>query len=341
MGPFLSEINTVAELDEFLSRPDEALLAFMQHLDGDVMILGASGKMGPTLARMAKRAMDATGKRGAVIAVARSPLPELDAQGIQTIRCDLLDPKAARHLPRAENVVFMAGRKFGSTGNEPLTWAANAIVPYHVASTFVDSRIAVFSTGCVYPLMHVSTGGAPEETPVGPVGEYSMSCLARERMFDYFSGTHGERVVHIRLNYAVELRYGVLVDMALKVWNGQEIDLTTGYANVIWQGDACGWALRALELASSPPRILNVTGPGILSIREIAREFGRRFGKEPRFVREENGYAYLNNSSLAIRIFGPPSVSAEQMIEWISHWVRRGGETLGKPTHYETQDGRF
>jgi len=336
-----SEIATAEELDDLLSRPSEALIEMIARLDGDIMILGAGGKMGPTLARMASRAIERARVHKQVIAVGRRPMPDLEKRGIQTIACDLLDLEAVRRLPRAENVVYMVGRKFGSTGAEAMTWAANVIAAHHAASVFAGSRIAAFSTGNVYPLLDVATGGATEETPLDPVGEYAQSCVGRERVFDYFSQTAGTRVIHIRLNYAVEMRYGVLADIAAKVWRGEAVDVATGYANVIWQGDACDHALRSLELAASPSRALNVTGPEIISVRETAREFGRLFGKEARITGKENGRAYLSNPSRAISLFGPPSVPLSQMMQWTARWMMRGGESLGKPTHFETQDGRY
>jgi len=335
------KIGSVDQLDDLLSTPSPSLIETFRGLAGDVMIIGAGGKIGPTLTRMARRAADAAGTPRQVYAVDLAPLSALEATGIQTMRCDLLDLEAVRKLPRVENVVFMAGRKFGSTGSEPVTWAVNVIAPYHVAATFTSSRIAAFSTGCVYPVMPLHTTGATEATPPNPVGEYAMSCLGRERMFDYFSRERGERVAQIRLNYAVELRYGVLVDIALKVYHGEPVDVTTGFANVIWQGDACDYVLRALPLAASPPRILNVTGPELFSVRRIARRFGDLLGKEPLFSGEENGLGYLSNAAEAHRLFGYPSVPLDRILGWTADWVRTGGETLSKPTHFETQDGSY
>jgi len=334
-------IETAPQLDEILSRPSESLISSMKRLAGDVMILGAGGKIGPTMARLAKRASEAAGVSRKVIAVDLAPLPELEREGITTISCDLLDLAAVERLPRAENIVFMAGRKFGSIGNESLTWAINVVVPYHVARTFTGARIASFSTGCVYPVMHLFTGGATEQTPADPVGEYAMSCLGRERIFDHVSETRGEKVVHIRLNYAVELRYGVIHDIASRVWKGEPVDVTTGFANVIWQGDACTYVLRSLELASSPAKILNVTGPETFSVRQVAIEFGRLFNKAVAFTGEENGRAYLNNASHLAGIFGYPQVPLSKVIEWTAHWLRGGGAALDKPTHFEVQDGKY
>ena len=334
-------IRDEAHLEEVLSRPSPALVAFLARLDGRLMVLGAGGKMGPTLVRMAQRAVEAAGVRKEVIAVGRRPLETLQAGGVRTLVCDLLDPAAVEGLPHAENVVFMAGRKFGSTGDEPATWAANVLVPYHVARTFAGARVAVFSTGCVYPLADVAGGGSTERTPPDPVGEYGMSCLGRERVFDYVSRTAGGKVVHLRLNYAVEMRYGVLADVATTVWRGGPVDLTTAWANVIWQGDACAWALRSLALAASPPKVLNVTGPETVSIRDLAETFGRLFGKPVAFTGADSGRAYLSDASEANALFGPPRVPLERLIRWTADWVRRGGRSLDKPTHYQVQDGKF
>jgi dTDP-4-dehydrorhamnose reductase len=335
------KIGSVKDLDELLSRPTDGLIEFMKNLDGDLMIIGAGGKIGPTMARLARRAIAAAGVKKSVIAVDVVDLAALQGEGIQTIRCDMMDLAAVEELPRTPNIIYMIGRKFGSTGAEHLTWAINVIVPYHVARTFQQSRIAAFSTGCVYPVAHVFSGGSPETQPADPVGEYAMSCLGRERMFDHFSETKGEKVVHIRLNYAVELRYGVLVDIATKVWKGEPVDVTTGFANVIWQGDACNQVLQSLALASHPAAILNVTGPETFAIRQVAQEFGRLMGKEPQFAGEENGRGYLNNAAKANGLFGNPSVPLDRIIEYTAQWIMAGGASLGKPTHFETQDGKY
>jgi nucleoside-diphosphate-sugar epimerase len=313
----------------------------LKTLSGDIMILGAGGKVGPTLALMAKRAVDAAGVKKRVIAVDVLPLEELAQKGVETLTCNMLDLDAVAKLPKVENIVYMVGRKFGSTGSESLTWAINVIVPYHVARTFTASRISAFSTGCVYPVVDVKTGGATEIMPADPVGEYAQSCLGRERMFDYFSENKGERVAHVRLNYAIELRYGVIYDIAAKVWAGETVDVTTGFANGIWQGDACNQALMALEMATSPATILNVTGPEIFSIREVAHTLGRLMGKEVKFSGEENGRGYLNNARKANALFGNPTVPLGRVIEWVAQWVKAGGPSLGKATHFETQNGKY
>ncbi len=340
MTPLPDSLDSLAALEDQMSAPSAALIDMLRRIDGDFLILGAGGKMGPTLARMLRRGIDAASSRARVIAVARKRLPELEALGVESIPCDLMDLAAVRALPRAANVIYMAGRKFGSTGAEHLTWASNVILPYHAAATFTGSRVVMFSTGCVYPLVHRDTGGCAEDVPPAPVGEYAQSCLGRERLFDYFSQEAGERVVHIRLFYAVELRYGVLVDVAARVWNGEPVDVRTGFANVIWQGDACDHILRSLELAASPAAVLNVTGP-IVSIREAALEFGRRFGKPVTFENTENGIGYLGDPTRALNRFGALTVPVERMLAWIAAWFQSGGHTLGKPTHFEAQDGKY
>ncbi len=341
MGKLPATIESVGHLEDCLSSPSEALVEYFRGLQGDVMILGAGGKIGPTMARMAWRAVDAAGVKKDVIAVDVAPLEELSSCGITTYTADLLDLESVKNLPHAENIVYMVGRKFGSTGSEWLTWAINTMLPHNVAQVFTGSRISVFSTGCVYPVVHVFTGGSTEDDPAEPVGEYAMSCLGRERVFDYYSAEKGEKVVHIRLNYALELRYGVLVDIARKVFNGDPVDVTTGFMNGIWQGDCCDQVLRSFELASSPSEILNVTGPETLSVRWIANRFGRLLGKEAIITGEENGMGYLSNASKANALFGNPAVPIGRTIEWVADWLRGGGGVIDKPTHFETQDGKY
>jgi len=339
--PYPPTIDTVEQLEEILSRPLPSLVEFVRSLPGDILVIGAGGKVGPSLTRMAKRAVEAAGVRKRVVAVDKADLSALESYGIETIQCDLLDPQAVERLPRCENVYYLVGRKFGSDGQEHLTWAINVMVAHNVARVFTGSRIAAFSTGCVYPVVPLTTAGCTEAMPPDPVGEYAMSCLGRERMFDYFSHAAGERVVQCRLNYAIELRYGVLVDIATRVWDGEPVDVTTGFANGIWQGDACNQILQAIGLASSPQTVLNITGPEIFSVREAAEWFGQAFGKPAIIQGQENGRGYLNNARRANALFGNPSVPLGRMMEWIAHWIRRGGERLGKPTHFETQNGKY
>lgn len=334
-------IASVTELDDLMSQPSERLLDFFRHLEGDLMIVGASGKTGPTLARMAIRAVKATGSQKKVYVVARSAMDDLVAEGCEAIRCDLSDWEAVAKLPRVPNLVFLVGFKFGAEGLKSQTWAINTIVPYHVARHFQGSRIASLSTGCVYPVMPLSSGGATELTPPEPVGEYAQSCLGRERMFDYFADRGLESVAHIRLNYAVECRYGVLRDIGEKVLRGEALDLTTGYANVIWQGDAAEQILLSLDIASSPAKILNLTGPECFSIQQVAEEFARLLGKKAIFSGEPNGYGYLNNAAQACSLFGYPRVPLNTIVKWTADWLKNAGPSLGKPTHFETQDGKY
>lgn len=341
MDKYPQYIETTEQLEDILSRPSDATVESVAGYNSDIMILGSGGKIGPTMARMVKRAMGAAGIKKQVIAVDVMPMPELEKHGIKTIVCNMLDIDAVKSLPKVENIIYMVGRKFGSTGTEWITWATNVMVPHNVASVFTASRIAVFSTGCVYPVVPLGSGGSVETDMANPVGEYAQSCLGRERMFDYYAAEKGERVVQIRLNYAVELRYGVLVDIATKVFRSEAVDLTTGYINGIWQGDVCSQVIQSLEYASNPASILNITGPETISVRWAASEFGRLFDKEPIFVGEENGVGYLNNAAKANSLFGNPTVPIGTMICWIAHWIKNGGENIGKPTHFETQNGKY
>lgn len=344
-GEWPATIDTVNQLEELLTRPTPAALAALKTLDSDLVILGVSGKMGPTLAQMARRALTQLGLPYKVYGVARFGQPgvqaALNAQGIETIACDLLDRAALAQLPPSKNVIFMAGQKFGTTGNQQLTWAINTYLPALVCERYLDARIVAFSTGNVYPLTAVVAGGSREEDEVQPVGEYASSCLGRERIFEYFSRSHGLYCAIMRLNYAIELRYGVLVDVAQKVLRGEPVDLTMGAANVIWQGDANGQALAMLPLCSTPPTVLNVTGPETVSIRRTAEAFGAIFGVAPHFTGSEAPTALLSNAGKAQSHFGYPTVPLARLISWIAAWVQQGGPLLNKPTHFETRDGRF
>jgi nucleoside-diphosphate-sugar epimerase len=341
----MTAIRTEAELEERLSRPSAADVEFMRELEGDLLILGVAGKMGPSLARRARRAADEAGVRKRIVGVARFSNPrvreELEAAGVETICADLLDEEQLQALPELPNVIYMAARKFGTTGNEYLTWALNTYLPGRVAERFRRSRIVAFSSGNVYPLVPIAHGGPTEATPPDPVGEYAQSVLGRERMFEYFSARYGTPVTLLRLNYAIDLRYGVLVDIALKVYQRQPVNLAMGQVNVIWQGDANSVALRAFRLCQSPPAVLNVTGPETVSVRSLAWKFARRFGVEPIFEGTEAPTALLSDASLCHRLFGYPEVTLEQMIEWVAEWIRAGGVLWNKPTHFEVRDGRF
>jgi nucleoside-diphosphate-sugar epimerase len=341
----LAAIPTVEHLEELLSEPSDALVKTFAQVPGDILVLGVGGKMGPCLARMAKRAGRSAGSSGRVIGVARFSDPQLEAKlhshQIETCQADLLDEAHLARLPDAPNVIFMAGMKFGSTGQEPLTWAMNTHIPSLVSKRYSRSRIIAFSTGNVYGLVPVASGGSLETDFPKPVGEYAMSCLGRERIFDYFSHSTNTPMALIRLNYASELRYGVLTDLAQRVRAGEAIDLAMGHLNTIWLGDANDMALRALSHASSPPFVLNVTGPEVLSVRQVCEQFGRLMDRRPQFKGVESARALLNNAQRAFQLFGLPRVSAEQMIRWTADWVMRGQPTLNKPTHFESRSGKF
>ena len=332
----------VDHLEEVMTRPTPELVAELARASGDLIILGIGGKIGPTLARLAKRACP--DKR--VVGVARfseAGLREnLTADGIECIAADLLDRDQVDTLPKLPNVIFMAGRKFGSSGQEELTWAMNAHVPALVAESFAASRIVAYSTGCVYPYVDVRHGGATEAAPMlPPPGAYANSCVAREQMFQYFSRLRGTPGRTIRLNYAIDMRYGVLHDVASRVKAGEMIDLATGHVNVIWQGDANAMVLRALGHCTTPTSPLNVSGPETISVRWLADQFGQRFGNKPVLKGTEAPDAWLINVSESIRLLGQPRVPLERMIDWTADWVARGMPSLGKDTHFDTRDGAF
>ena len=334
-------ISDIAALDELLCRPSQALIDDLGKVDGDIMVLGVAGKMGPTLAGLAKAALP--GRR--VIGVARFSEPGtkhwLQVRGIETINCDLLDEAAIGALPKAPNIVFMAGRKFGAEGDLALTWAMNSHVPALVAQAFKGSRIVAFSTGCVYPFVPVDSGGSREEMQPDPPGEYAQSCVGRERMFEYFSKKFATPGRLFRLNYAIDMRYGVLYDIASKVLRGKPIDVSLGHVNFIWQGDASSQALRCLAYCDTPTSPINVSGHDILAVRDLAAKFGKHFGKAPILVGKEEPTAWLTDTSLAVKLFGLPVVDTEQLIKWTADWVQRDMPSLGKPTKYEVRDGRY
>jgi nucleoside-diphosphate-sugar epimerase len=332
----------VAQLEDFLSEPSAELIADLGNIEGDIMILGVGGKMGPTLARMAKRA--APHKR--VIGVARFSQmglrEQLQGWGVECVTCDLIEHHAIERLPRTENVVFMAGQKFGTAHKPAYTWAMNVGVPYLVADAFRDSRIVVFSTACVYPFVDASGPGANENTPTfPPAGHYANSCVGREQVVLHGSLRHGTPGRIVRLSYAIDLRYGVLHDVARSIVAGQPIDVTMGHVNVIWQGDANEQALRLLAHCTMPTSPLNVSGPEKLSIRWLAEEFGRRLDKPPQLTGQEAAAAWLVDTSASQRLFGLPRVTLTTMIGWVADWVARGQPSFGKRTHFETRHGNF
>ncbi len=333
------------QLEDILSEPSAADIEAARSLEGPLLILGAAGKMGPSLAHLARRALDAAGNPARVIAVSRFSNPDsrtqLQAWGIDTIPCDMLEPGALDRLPDAPNVIFMAARKFGSSGLPSLTWATNTLLPGLAAQRYRRSRIVAFSTGNVYPLTLVDSGGPTEESPTAPIGEYAQSALGRERLFEHAALTWQTPVALLRLNYAVELRYGVLVDIARKVHAGTPVDVTMGHVNVIWQGDANSATFRSLPLAATPAFILNLTGAATLRVRDIAEGFASRFGNQALLQGVEAPTALLSNAALYHRLLGPALVSVEQMMDWIAAWITKGGASLGKPTHFENREGKF
>lgn len=336
---------TEEKLNEMLTTPSDKLVEDIAKIKGDIMVLGAGGKMGPTLCILAKRAADMAGVKKRIIAVSRFSDPValklLHDNGVVTLSCDLLDNEALNALPEAPNVIFMAGRKFGTDGNEYLTWAMNSTLPSFVAYKFRKSNIVVFSSGNIYPIVPLSSGGCTEDDKVGPIGEYAMSCLARERAFEYASKKYGTRVFIYRLNFAVDLRYGVLFDIAKKILDGTPISLSTPVFNFIWQGSANEIAIRALLHTEAPARKINVTGPETVSIRAAAKKLGKYLAKEPVFVGEEENNAYINNAGRAMEIFGYPAVSAETLIRWQAEYILDGGRVIDKPTHFEERKGSY
>ena len=338
-------IPSIERLEQLLSEPTEAVVEMMRRLKGDIIFLGVAGKIGPSLARMAKRATELAGVSRRIIGVSRfsSPVEEanLRADGIETIRCDLLDEAAVAQLPDVPNVFYLAGFKFGSATKASTTWAMNTWLPGVVCARYRHSRIVAYSTGNVYGHTSVAGGGSRESDPVAPIGEYAMSCLGRERMFEYFCTRWQIPTAIIRLFYAAEVRYGVLVDIAQKIVAGEAIDLTLGTFNIIWQGDNNAQTLLAIEHTAVPALVLNVTGPQIQSVREVALKLGRLLGRTPIFSGKELTTSFLGNVDKANELFGEPRVSVEQLIDWTADWVGRGGANHGKPTHFETVDGKY
>lgn len=338
-------IESPDHLDTLLSEPTPHAIGTLAQLDGDLLLLGVAGKMGPTLARMARRASEQAGLKRRILGAARFSDARLEAQlqahGVETFRCDLLDPDQLAKLPDVPNVIAMFGMKFGSTGQEARTWAMNCLAPAMVCAKYRKARIVAFSTGNVYGLAPVARGGSLETDLLQAVGDYAMSCVGRERIYDYCSRTYGIPMALLRLNYATEMRYGVLVDLAQRVWGGQTVDVTMGHLNAIWQADANAAALSAFAHLSTPPTVLNIAGPEILSVRRVAEEFGQRFGKPVTFQGTESAEAFLSTAQLSHRLFGYPRVDADQMIAWIADWIAKGGATFGKPTHFEVRDGKY
>lgn len=342
---FPDRIGSVEQLEELLSRPYPETVEALRRVRGDLVVLGAGGKIGPTLAVMAARASKEAGVARKVYAVSRftrrSAREYLEANGVEVVEADLIEESDWADLPEAPNVLYLAGKKFGTKGQEPLTWATNAYIPALLAKRYRSSRIVFVSTAQIYDFVHVSTGGATEEGPINPIGEYAMSRLGGERVFQYFASKLGIPAIILRLCYAYELRYGVPLDVALKVWRGEPVNLRVAYVNVIWQGDFNNVALRALERCTSPPEVVNVSGPEIVSIEWMAREFGRMLEREPAFRGPREDTALLVNTAKCCALFGYPRVPLQKGVEWVAHWVKIGGLTYNAPTHYDVKTGEF
>lgn len=344
-APLPEVIDDVDQLEHLLSAPPEPVVRALSQMEGDLLVLGVGGKMGPTLARMALRATQQAGHSRRIYGVSRfsddSVRQSLAQLGVETIQGDLLDRRLIEALPDAENIVYMPALKFGAAENPGLAWAMHTYLPSLVCERFSNSRILAFSTGNIYGMEPVTGLGSRETDPPRPCGEYAMSCLGRERIFEYFSQAHGLPVSVVRLNYACDLRYGVLVDLALKVVSQTPIDLAMGYVNVIWQGDANAMALCALVDAKAPPFVINVAGAERQQVRSLATELGRFLGRSPRFTGQEAADALLSNSAKMCARYGPPRVSVDRMLRWTAAWIKNDRGTYGKPTRYEQRDGRF
>lgn len=338
-------MDKLISLAQRMLEPSPALIEDVSRIKGDILLLGVAGKMGPTMARVARKAVDAAGTGQRVIGVSRFSDPaaraELEHVGVETLAANLLDDQELASLPDAPNVIYLAGHKFGTTGNEAYTWAMNTYLPGRVADKYRNSNIVAFSSGNVLPFVPVTSGGASEDVTPEPIGEYAQSCLGRERIFEYFSAKNGTPMLIYRLNYAVDFRYGVILEIAKSVFQGKPIDLRTENVNVIWQGDANEIAIRSLLHCESPAKVLNVTGPETLSTRWIANQLGLILGREPQFANEPQGTALLNNASACHRLFGYPRVTIREIIELTARWLLEGGEQLDKPTHFQERAGKF
>ena len=326
-------------------KPSQHLIQDIAQIKGDILILGAGGKMGPAMAKLAKEAINESGVTKKVIAVSRfsdeSVLKDLNEAGVETIKADLLNQADLNKIPNVPNVIYLAGQKFGTSGNESYTWIMNTFLPGSIADKFKESNIVVFSSGNIYPLSYVGKGGVTEEVPTSPIGEYAQTCLGRERVFEHFANKNNTPILFFRLNYANDVTYGILLEIAKSVYESKEIDLTMGNVNVIWQGDANEIAIRSLLHCSVPSKILNVTGPETISVRWLAEEFGKLFDIAPVFINSEKSDALLSNAAECFKLFGYPKVTLMQMTELIGTWLKEGGKTIDKPTHFQEREGNF
>ncbi len=339
-------MRTLQQIEDMMNTPSLSLIEDIKKLEGDILILGVSGKIGYNLSALLTKALKSAGKNNKVIGVARfsdglKTRSKFDDLGLETIVCDFMDDASLRSLPKVENVIFMAGYKFGSSGNEDYTWAVNSYLPGKVAEIFKDSKIVVFSTGCVYPLVSVTSAAPSEEDELGAIGEYAQSCLGRERIFEYFAKKNQTPTLIFRLNYAIDVRYGVLLELAQTIYHDQPIDLTMGQVNVVWQPDVSEAAIRSLLHTQVPANILNYTGPETLSVRWISERIAEKMGKEVQFVSQEAPTALLSNASKAHELFGYPKTSIREMIDIICDWVMLGGDVDDKPTHFQEREGRY
>ena len=338
-------ITDEVELDGLLTQPSPALIEFISSVSNPLVILGAGGKMGPTLAVLAKHAADTAGHPLEVIAISRysneTTRQWLENNGVQTVTADLAEADQWSSLPDSNNVIYLVGQKFGTEDNPGLTWALNTLVPSHACERYAQSRIVALSTGCVYPLVPITSGGATEETSPEPIGEYASACLARERIFEYHASKHEINVALIRLNYAIDLRYGVLHDIAQNIWQGKPVDLAMGHFNCIWQGDANERILRSLKHCTNPHNILNLTCPGASSVRTVAEQLGELLEREVQFSNTESESAWLNKPAKTIELFGEPKTSLNTMLQWTAHWTKIEGRSHRKPTHFEVRDGKY
>lgn len=331
--------------DNFLSRPSEKAIEALRNAEGDTIVLGAGGKMGLHLCALLKQALLKLGRSDSVYAASRfQSLRDETAYerlGVKVLKGDFRDKRFVKSLPGCPTAFYLVGAKFGTSENLHLLRQINVEVARELAYRYRNSTIVALSTGCVYSYVSPESGGSTEESEMNPIGEYAESCLDREKQFQEISDQFGTKVALIRLNYAVEFRYGALLDIGLKVYNGEPIDLTMSHVNVIWQNDALNHIVQSLEIADAPAVPINITGEGALSVRELADAFGKRFGKRPQFVGTGAKTMWLSNASKSHRLFGRPEIAIEQMIDWTAAWISEKGETHGKPTGFETRDGKF